>query len=244
VKAGLRQLLVSASEPADRVRGFASSIRRKKLIVRGRAMQAGLWWLAGFAVLLASAAWIGSADSGVPTLDRQGLILANAWRSPALDSAFLSLTWLGSLLVLLPLMLAAGVLLRRGGHDREARFVVVALVGASILVQLAKQLALRPRPELFAALTSVASPFSFPSAHAAQATAVAVGLLLAVTPLAPRCRPWAIPSLCGVVVLVGLSRLYLQVHYPSDVLAGTFAAACWTIGLRALMRPSGTESAV
>lgn len=201
-------------------------------------MQAGLWWLAGFAVLLASAAWIGSAESGVPAFDRQGLVLANAWRSPALDRAFLGLTWLGSLLVLLPLMLAAGVLLRRGGHDREAWFLIAALVGTSILVQLAKQLALRPRPDLFAALTSVASPFAFPSAHAAQVAAVAVGLLLAFTPLARHCRAWAIPVLLAVVVLVGLSRLYLQVHYPSDVLAGTLAAACWTTGLHALMHPA------
>lgn len=202
-------------------------------------LQAGLWWLAGLAMLLASAIWIGAADAGVPALDRQGLVLANAWRSPGLDFAFRRLTWLGSLLVLLPLMLVAGALLRHRGHRREAWFVVAAPVGAAILAQLAKQLMLRPRPELFPALASVASPFSFPSAHAIQVTAVAMGLLLAVVPLAPRCRSWAIPVLLAVVVLVGLSRLYLQVHYPSDVVAGAIAAACWVAGLRASLFAAG-----
>ncbi|MDP1613973.1 MAG: phosphatase PAP2 family protein [Sulfuritalea sp.] len=210
--------------------------------MRRTALLAGLWWLAGLVVLLAGATWIGSVGPGVPAFDSQGLMLANAWRSPGLDLAFRGLTWLGSLLVLLPLMLATAAVLRRRGHRREAWFVIAAPVGAAILTQLAKQLALRPRPELFPALVSVASPFSFPSAHAMQVTAVAVGLLLAIVPLAPRCRPWAIPVLLAVVVLVGLSRLYLQVHYPSDVLAGTLAAACWTVGLHAFMRPGGTES--
>lgn len=208
-------------------------------MMRRSVLQAGLWWLAGLAMLLAGAICIDSADAGVPALDRQGLMLANAWRSSGLDFVFRSLTWLGSLFVLLPLVLAAGVLLRRCGHHREAWFVVAAPIGAAILAQLAKQLMLRPRPELFPALASVASPFSFPSAHAMQVTAVAVGLLLALVPLAPRCRAWAIPVLLAVVVLVGLSRIYLQVHYPSDVIAGAIAAACWVAGLRASLFAAG-----
>lgn len=111
-----------------------------------------------------------------------------------------------------------------------------ALAGASILAHVTKHLALRPRPDLFSALTPVVSPLSFPSAHAAQATAVAMALLLVVARRTPRCRRWAIPLALSIVALVCLSRLYLQAHYPSDVLAGTIAAACWVVGLRALER--------
>ena len=138
-------------------------------------------------------------------------------------------------MVLLPLVSAVGMLLWRRGYRGEARFVVAALVGASLLAHLVKHLVLRPRPDLFAALTSVASPLSFPSAHAAQVTAVAAALLLVAPRLTARYRRWALPALLVIVVLVDFSRLYLQVHYLSDVLAGTIAAGCWVLGLRALM---------
>lgn len=194
--------------------------------------QAVLWWFAALATLVATATWIGS---GPPLFDREGLMLANAWRGPWLDVAFLSLTWLGSVTVLLPLVLAAGILLWRRGHHGEARFLIVALAGASLLVQLAKHIALRHRPDLFSALVSVASPLSFPSAHAVQVTAVAASALVVVARLAPRYWHWAAPALISAVLLVGFSRIYLQVHFPSDVLAGSIAAGFWVAGLHALM---------
>lgn len=197
-----------------------------------RAIQAALWWLAALAVLVATATWIGS---GSPLFDREGLILARAWRSPWLDAAFPGLTWMGSLMVLLPLVLVAGIQLWRRGYRDEARFLIVALAGAALLAQLAKHLALRQRPDVFVALASVVSPLSFPSAHAVQVTAVAISTLVVVARLAPRHRHWAAPALVSVVLLVGLSRIYLQVHFPSDVLAGSIAAGFWVAGLHALM---------
>jgi len=206
------------------------------VIVVPSAIRAALWWSVALGTLVAASAWIRAGESGQLFFDREGLILANAWRSPWLDWIFLSLTWLGSLLILLPLVLAVGTLLWRRGHRGEARFIVGALAGASLLAQLAKHLALRPRPDLFAALAPVASPLSFPSAHAVQATAVAAAVWLVAARLEPRYRQWLMPVLLLIVVLVDFSRLYLQVHYPSDVLAGTVAAGCWVVGLRALMR--------
>lgn len=205
------------------------------MTVRRGAIQAALWWSLALGTLVAASAWIRAGESGHLLFDREGLILANAWRSPRLDWVFLSLTWLGSLLILLPLVLAAATLLWRRGHRGEARFIVVALAGASLLAQLAKHSALRPRPDLFAALAPVASPLSFPSAHAVQATAVAAAVWLVAARRTPRYRQCLLPVLLLIVVLVDCSRVYLQVHYPSDVLAGTIAAGCWVVGLRALM---------
>jgi undecaprenyl-diphosphatase len=70
-----------------------------------------------------------------------------------------------------------------------------------------------------------------------QATALAVALVLLA---GRRQRAWTL-ALGMVVLLVGLSRIYLQVHFPSDVLAGLLAAAFWVGGLYHLMlwRPSG-----
>ncbi len=200
-----------------------------------RAIGVGLWWFAALATLLAMNAWVGGSESGVPAFDREGLILANSWRGRWLDAGFLGLTRLGSLILLLPSVILAAVLLWRRGFRDDARFLIAALAGASLLAQIAKHLALRPRPELFAALTPVASPLSFPSAHAAQATAVVVALLLVLVPRIPRHRWWWAPGLVSMAVLVGGSRVYLQVHFPSDVLAGTIATVFWVLGLRALM---------
>lgn len=198
------------------------------------AIQACLWGGAALATLVATATGIGVAAGGVLAFDREGLVLAHAWRSPWLDAAFLGLTWMGSLMVLLPLALTVGVLLLRRGYRGEARFLVAALVGASLLAQLAKHLALRHRPDLFAALTSVDSPLSFPSSHTVQATAFALSVLVVVARLAPRHSYWAAPALVWLALLVGVSRIYLQVHFPSDVVAGSIAAGCWVAALHAL----------
>ena len=199
-----------------------------------RAIQAGLWLSAALVTLVAAATWFGASEVTGPAFDREGLMLANAWRSPWLDVAFRGLTWMGSLMVLLPLVLVAGILLWRRGYHGEACFLVAALAGASLLAQLAKHLALRNRPDLFAALASVASPLSFPSAHSVQVTAAAMSALVVVVRLAPRHRYWAAPGLISIVLLVGVSRIYLQVHFPSDVLAGSIAAGFWVACLHAL----------
>jgi membrane-associated phospholipid phosphatase len=96
----------------------------------------------------------------------------------------------------------------------------------------AKQILQRPRPDLFAALVPAAPSWSLPSGHATQAMATALALALAATQLSPGCKSWAIPLACIVAILVGLSRVYLQVHFPSDVVAGWIAGACWVAGLR------------
>jgi hypothetical protein len=80
--------------------------------------------------------------------DGGGLALAHALRAPWLDALFAAVTWLGSLLVLLPLALLAWW---RWRGERSASFVALALVGASGLGHLVKLLAARPRPDLFPA---------------------------------------------------------------------------------------------
>ncbi|MFH1871456.1 MAG: phosphatase PAP2 family protein [Pseudomonadota bacterium] len=202
-------------------------------------LQAAAWWLAVPAILAAAAVWIGADGAGLPPLDRRGLELAAAWRGPVLDAAFRGLTWLGSLSVLLPTVSAAAILLWRRDSPAEAGFLALALVGAAALAHLAKDLFARTRPEAVPGLSPMVSSLSFPSAHALQITAVA----LAVFVLAAR-RGWRRSAAVGwllalVVVVVGLSRIYLQVHYPSDVLAGMLVAACWVLGLRAAMFAAG-----
>ena len=164
----------------------------------------------------------------LPGWDQAGLALAHAARAPWLDAVVAAVTWLGSLAVLLPLAL---LLWWRRRGERNAAFVALALIGASALGHLAKLVAARPRPDLFPPLIDMPADWRSPSAHAAQATAFALAWLL---------RPGAAPGRTEITVLfsavtaVFASRLYLQVHFPSDVIAGALLATLWVLLLRRL----------
>lgn len=193
-------------------------------------------WLSSLAVLVTGA--VAVCPDGrcfIGDFDRAGLGLAHALRSGWLDVLMQGITWFGSLLLLLPLIAVAAWLLLRGGRRREAGFLVLALLGSSALGHVFKLWVARPRPDVFPAWLDMPADWSFPSAHAMQATAAALAWLLVANP--PRAF-WAI--LLGLaVLLVGLSRIYLQVHFPSDVVAGTLAALLWVAGLHALLlRPA------
>lgn len=190
------------------------------------------YWISCLAVLAAGAAAVCPAGNCVVgEWDRAGLALADALRGEALDSLMRALTWLGSLWVVVPLVLITAAWLSRAGRRIEAGFVVLALAGASLLSHVFKLGLSRPRPDLFPPLVPVPEDWSYPSAHTMQVTAAVIAWVLVLA----RGRPgWAVAAAIAVLV-VGWSRIHLQVHFPSDVLAGALAAALWVAGLRALM---------
>lgn len=191
-----------------------------------------MFWALGLAVLLGGGLLVCPAEQCVLSdFDRAGLALAHALRSGWLDRLMPGLTWLGSLLLLLPLTALAAWFLLRRGRRREAGFVVLALLGSSALSHLVKLWVARPRPDLFPALLTAPETWSYPSSHAMQATAAALALILVVR---RRGAVWVVP-LGFAVLLVGMSRIYLQVHFPSDVVVGALAAALWVAGLHVLI---------
>jgi undecaprenyl-diphosphatase len=104
-------------------------------------------------------------------------------------------------------------------------FVVVATAGGGLLSSLLKALFGRERPDPVPCLW-VSSP-SFPSGHAILAAVVylTLGILLARLEPRPLLKAYFLGVMMALAFLVGLSRVYLGVHYPTDVLAG------WTVGL-------------
>lgn len=167
----------------------------------------------------------------VPAFDAAGLAAANAWRTGWLDRGFMILTWLGSLYVLLPAALLLAWRASRASLPRAAAFVPGALIGAALLARLTKLAIERPRPDLFPAVIAMPDDASFPSAHAMQATA-----LIAAWLLRPGARFAYGEALAGglLIAAVALSRVYLQVHFPSDVAFGMVAALLWVMALRGL----------
>ncbi len=183
--------------------------------------------LATFVVLASGALLRGSPLA----FDAGGLAAVHAWRTEWLDQGFRIVTWLGSLLVLLPVALFMAWRESRGSLPRAAAFVLAALIGAAILARLAKLAIERPRPDLFPALIAMPADASFPSAHAMQATALVAAWLLR-----PGARLAYVEALAGglLVAAVALSRVYLQVHFPTDVVLGIIAALLWVMALRGL----------
>lgn len=167
--------------------------------------------------------------------DTHRLVLAHRWVVPV-EEGFSALgTTVAYLVVFIPL-LAVLVWLRR---RRQVVFVVVAIIGSSLLDTAVKLLVDRPRPVVADPVTH-APGFSFPSGHAQAAMAGYLVLLVLVVPLVRAAlRALAVAVAALMVLAIGASRVLLSVHYLSDVLAGYFLGAAWTLCLAALVVQSG-----
>jgi undecaprenyl-diphosphatase len=161
-------------------------------------------------------------------------------------SAALDITSLGSATVLgLTVFFVAGFLLLQGLW-RRALFVTVASFGGWFLNGALKQLFQRPRPDIVPHLREVMS-MSFPSGHALQSAVVYLTLGALSMHIAQRrlTKVYCMTTAMLATALVGASRVYLGVHYPTDVLAGwllglSWALLCWMIE-RSLERRAGLK---
>lgn len=198
---------------------------------RWRASLAGplLVVASGLATVVVLAAEVAG---GVPSWDRSLLTETHGLASPTLDTVMLTLADVGSTTSALAIAAVAAAVLVWRRRYRAAAFVTLAAAG-SAATPLLKALVARPRPAIWPRLEPVSS-FSFPSGHALASTLVAAALCL----LLWRTR-WRWPMLLvGVlfVLAVGFSRVYLGVHYPSDVLASWSVALVWLGLLNVLPR--------
>jgi len=147
-------------------------------------------------------------------------------RNTFLDAFFMKITHAGSLFLVLPAALVVAVILLAADRYREAKILALSVALTMVFAHGAKLAFKRPRPDIHPAVGSMPLDWSFPSAHTAQVTALCLCLAFFALRMLPAPWSWLV---CGAALLlaglVGLSRIYLQVHYPSDVLAG-FLLAC------------------
>lgn len=153
----------------------------------------------------------------------------NTHQSPPLTSVARLFTWLGNIYILGPIAALLTYLFWRESA-RAALFFVASLAGALAINLYAKAFFERVRPDLFEAL-SHATNYAFPSGHTMGSTAFSLALYLVARRLFPTYSLWV--GLFGLVFMLGvsLSRPYLQVHYPSDILAGWALSGAWVLGL-------------
>jgi membrane-associated phospholipid phosphatase len=141
---------------------------------------------------------------------------------------FRAITWTGNFVTLLVVALVAVAVLWRRRQRTDAVFVALAFLGAQVLSNGMKLGFRRERP-FFPDPLATESTFSFPSGHALVSLAVygAIALLLARRISSHTWRGLLLGGTALLVVAIGFSRLYLGVHFLSDVLAGFAAGAAW-----------------
>ena len=147
-----------------------------------------------------------------------------------LEEAMRDLTGLGGTIVLVIVSLATFFFLLMTGRTHSAYMLAASVIGAMILSQTMKLGFNRPRPDLVPHGVRVYT-MSFPSGHAMMSAAVYLTLaaLLARTQQRSRVRIFIIFVAAMLTILVGASRVYLGVHWPTDVLAGWAGGAAWAI---------------
>lgn len=198
---------------------------------RGDLVWTGSWVVAGyFAALLVGLLFAlvmqrsGNWIEGLPW-EREFLLRTHVRFVAPIDFVFLTLPWLGTNITLIPLVLVIGIWLvvRRQRPDLTAHLVVVAL-GSLTLNALLKGIIDRPRPDLWE-MRGQHAWAAFPSGHAIAS----VSVLLTAALLLRQERGWRWPLHVAIVLLVLslYSRLYLGVHWPTDVLGGVAVGGVW-----------------
>ena len=198
----------------------------------GAALAVGL---IGAAAALAIFVWLGyQIREGAPTGFDLGLRAAvRSLDSPTLTSVMWGASVFGGPKYLGPLALvAAGVFLYRGWR-RGAALTVVMTAGVLVLDVGLKQLFARARPEAFFDFYPLPASYSFPSGHAIFSACFFGGIAALVAHrLDSRVRQAALwAAALALALLIGVSRIYLGVHYPSDVLGGYAVGMVWVTTL-------------
>ncbi|MBA2301832.1 MAG: phosphatase PAP2 family protein [Acidobacteria bacterium] len=180
--------------------------------------------------------------SSLRKADNPSQPIGPAW----LEMAAFDITALGGPTVLGMAVLAVVGFLVLQGMYRNAAFVFAASVGGWLLNDLLKELFARPRPQVVPHLRQVMS-LSFPSGHALTSAAIFLTLGALLMRVAERrlVKFYCMFVAMFATLLVGATRVYLGVHYPTDVLAGwligmSWALFCWLLE-RSLERSAGLK---
>lgn len=199
-----------------------------------------IWWRIGlaFALVITSAAlFVELADEvreqETLPIDESILRVINSISSPLLDGVMVVLTQLGGVWGVFVLSMTGIALLWRRRMYRMATLLAASVGGAALLNLLLKTFFQRARPALWERLVMEDS-YSFPSGHAMASSALALSFIVICWP-----TRWRYVSIiCAVlyIALIGFSRLYLGVHYPTDVLGGWIVSAGWVVAVVVALR--------
>jgi undecaprenyl-diphosphatase len=181
----------------------------------------------GLAVLAIAAVWAASTGVGPAWFDAAALDESLEERTPTLTALAVVITTLGSTVAMAVLAVAVGAWCWWRGQRADAVLAVGAMAGASLVFRLIKVLLARERPPVADHLV-VETNESLPSGHATMSIVV-IGtiVVLAWAGLGALGRAAVVVVAAAWVGAVGATRVYLGVHWISDVLAGWAVGAAW-----------------
>jgi len=160
--------------------------------------------------------------------DQQMANFIYIWRNPGLTKIMIFITNFGAQYMMVIFVLAVIFLIWRK-HKRDALSLVIILVMGVIINLSLKQVIQRPRPVISPLIAE--SSYSFPSGHAMNSSVFYLAMSFYVYHLTKRKKLSLLVTMGSIalIILIGLSRIYLGVHYPSDIVAGYVVGAWWLV---------------
>ncbi|WP_438349602.1 phosphatase PAP2 family protein [Paenibacillus sp. FA6] len=172
------------------------------------------------------ALWIGNAR--VLNFDQTIISYVQGRESPLLTTILTFFTDIGSgVSISIITIIVMIVLYKFLGHRRELMFLAWVVIGSALLNMLLKLLFQRARPTLHRIVD--ANGYSFPSGHSMAAFSLYAAIAFLVWKHVPNAigRMFIIILSSIFILTIGVSRIYLGVHYPSDIIGGYLMSACW-----------------
>ena len=187
-------------------------------------------FLIGYLAILGIVAWLCTEvwEKEVFSFDRSFLLWIHQFANPQLDRIFLFFTALGDPPTVVTIFIITIVwLAMKKRYADGIRFTIVC-VGGVLINQVMKLFFAKPRPELWLRLITEIS-FSFPSGHAVGSMVVYGFIAYILAKKMQQHKQYAYAAAFLLIIAIGLSRLYLGVHYPTDIIAGYGIGFLWLI---------------
>lgn len=210
------------STTAKRMRVFLQSHRQVIFLF-------AIFWLPVIAFLKLAGEIVEKEPLG---FDNQTLLFLHSHATAFYDALFTTLTNLGGLAGVLVVTLGLGLYFAHTKAYQKLFLLATGVGGAMAANIILKFLFHRDRPSLWQ--HAAEKGFSFPSGHAMASAALATALVIIFWKTKYR---WVVVATAALLTfLIGLSRLYLGVHYPSDVLAGWSVSVAWVVLVAVILR--------
>lgn len=214
-------------------------MRRAPLIWGGAI---ALACLAGFFELAEDFA----VSTAVMAFDVRVSSAVQAWRAPTLTTFFYGATIVGNVGVMTAITVVTMLALWWRRRGAEALLLGIVVGAGALISTFVKRVTERPRPDAANAIIEVPASFSFPSGHS-MASLLYFGVLAYLALRRTSWPSWAkalsVGACIAAAVTIGLSRVYLGVHWPSDVLASWLLGGAWlavALGVFESLQPAST----
>lgn len=167
--------------------------------------------------------------------DTSWLYWLHGYANPSLDAVMLTITQLADARVVIVIVAVTLGILWWQHHREEAKFFALACLGALILNTGLKLFFTKPRPHLFPSLIAETS-FSFPSGHALGSFVMYGFLAYLLSAHFPKFSKLIYTLAVLTIALIGLSRMYIGVHWPTDIIGGYGIGYLWLMLCIAMLR--------